>query len=262
MDEGRYNGVIVTHGSDTIAYTSAYLAYIFGNDCIPTVTVCSDLPLDDPGSSGHVNLRAAAVLAASAERGVFSVYRNSDTSAVIHRGSRILRHKAYESDLSSTSHPYGKVILIAPENPKIVKDTRYSESEDEFIFEPEVLKKTSDIMLFSCYPGAIFPSPPRNCKAVILSSYHSGTLSTDTAELKRFAKLCKRRDITLFVDGIGIGSEYESMEAYRSLGIIRLPPLSSPTAMYMKLWLLISNGEKALTEMLYRPCGADIPPRQ
>ena len=256
----RYHGVIVTHGSDTIAYTSALLAYIFGNDCIPTVTVCADLPLDDPRSSGHVNLRAAAVLAASEERGVFSVYRDSDTSAVIHRGSRILRHRTYENELSSVSYPYGKVLLIAPENPKIVKDPRFSESEDGIIFEPEALKKTSDIMLFNCYPGAVFPTPTRTCKAVILGSYHSGTLCTDSAELKKFARLCKKRDIPVFVDGVGLGSDYESMEAYSSLGITRLPPLSSPAAMYIKLWLIISNGERELAEMLYRPCGSDLPP--
>ena len=257
----KYSGVIVTHGSDTIAYTSALLSYIFGTTSRPVVTVCADLPLSDPHSSGHTNLRAAAILAASNERGVFSVYRDTEHSALIHRGSRLLRHRAYETELSSVV-PYGKVIMIAPENPKIIKDPRYSEASDELIFDIPKLKKTSDVAYITVYPGMVYPTVSRSCKAVILGSYHSGTLDTAASQTVKFAKFCKKRDIPIFVDGIGTESDYESMSAYSPLGLTRLPPLLSPCAAYIKLWLLTEKGEKELTEMLYRSCGGDIIPQK
>ena len=117
LNKGSYVGAIVTHGSDTIAYTSAFLSYIFGASSLPIVTVCADLPLSDKNSSGHLNLRAATALILSNQAcGVFSVYKDTDSSAIIHRGSRLLRHRAYESQLTSTAAHYGKAYLIAPEN--------------------------------------------------------------------------------------------------------------------------------------------------
>jgi hypothetical protein len=80
------------------------------------------------------------------------------------------------------------------------------------------------------------------CKAVILSSYHSGTVDTESEELLRFARKCKRKNIPVFVDGIGEGKSYESMQKYEAFGFKRLPANTSPVAMYMKLWMLISGG--------------------
>lgn len=260
LENKDVDGIIVTHGSDTVAYTTAFLSYILGSDCPPTVTVCADLPLTDPKSSGHVNLRAAVALIASGQaRGVFSVYRDSDSSAIIHRGSRILRHRAYESELSSTSHAYGKVLLIAPENLKTVKNPLYSESEDGIIFELPQLGKSSQIMHVSVSPGMTLQPPTRSCKAVILGTYHSGTLDTSDRQTVKFAKQCKRLGIPVYVDGIGSNADYETMTAYPELGFKRLPPLTSPVAMYIKLWILLSKGEKDLDELLYRSCGGDIP---
>ena len=50
-----FDGVIVTHGTDTLQYAAAALAYATGNDCIPTVLVSSNYPLNDPRTNGHQN---------------------------------------------------------------------------------------------------------------------------------------------------------------------------------------------------------------
>ena len=51
----RHDGVIVTHGSDTLPYTAAMLSYAFADAPVPIVLVAANYPLDDPRSNGLVN---------------------------------------------------------------------------------------------------------------------------------------------------------------------------------------------------------------
>ena len=123
----KYGGIIFTHGSDTIAYTACALAYALGSSTIPIVGVCSELPISNPSSSGKANLRAATALIVSGnERGVFAVYKTSDSEVKVFRATRLLRHKAYETELSCVGEPYGKVLLSAPVNAILTLRARFS----------------------------------------------------------------------------------------------------------------------------------------
>lgn len=53
------NGLIVTHGTDTLQYTSAILGYMFGNVKIPIVLVSSNYVLEDSRANGLTNFRYA-----------------------------------------------------------------------------------------------------------------------------------------------------------------------------------------------------------
>ncbi len=266
-----YDGIILTHGSDTVAYTAAALSYAVGCSSIPVVLVCSELPLSDERSSAPINLRAAVSLIRSGvAKGVFTVYKNSDAEATVFRGSRLLNYRTYESALNCAGEAYGKVVFEkaerrilgikqisnAPVIGNFIKNTNYRESSDSLSPLKLKLRKCCPVLNLKVYPGMLYPHPPISCKAVILSSYHSGTVNTRSAEAVRFSKLCKLRKIPVFIDGIGANADYESMLAYDNLGFKRLPPLSSPVAMLIKAWLLISNGESL--DKLDLPLGGDL----
>ncbi len=51
LGEG-YDGVIVTHGTDTLAYTAAYLDFVLGAQDTPVVLVSANYPLRDSRSNG------------------------------------------------------------------------------------------------------------------------------------------------------------------------------------------------------------------
>lgn len=54
---GEYDGAIVTHGTDTMAYTATATAFAFGkNLSMPIVFTGSQLPMVDPGTDARVNL--------------------------------------------------------------------------------------------------------------------------------------------------------------------------------------------------------------
>lgn len=262
LAEKSVGGVIVTHGSDTIAYTSAALGYALGLCSVPVVTVCADLPLSDPRSSGHMNIRAAiAVITSGEASGALTVYASDKRGATVLRATRILRHRAYEARLTGVSEPYGKTLSIAPEKQIFLKNRRYAEYDDALSPLPFRASGGCPVAYITVTPAMLLPDAPLSgTKAVILGSYHSGTVDTASTELIRFLSVCRERDIPVFVDGIGACADYESMLAYKALGLTRLPPLVSPVAMYMKLWMMLENGISPITGAIERSLGGDIPP--
>lgn len=251
----RFGGIIVTHGSDTAVYTSAALSYVLGVSSIPCVTVCADLPLSAPRSSGHASLRAAVALIVDGRaHGAFAVYPKDNGTVGVHRGSRLLQQLPCDSGLSSVGnadHGYVK-------NGVLVINEDYSEKPDSFRLEFSRLSALCPVAFFGVYPGMIYPRIGKKVKAVVIFAYHSGTLNTASVETKRFASMCKRRRIPVFVSGSGSNDDYETMNAYPSLGFKRLPPFTSPYAMTVKLWLLLSQKRTDAEALVSAPLGGDI----
>lgn len=69
-----YDGIVLTHGTDTMAYTASALSYMLMGITIPVVLTGSQLPLAHPLSDGIDNLRCAFAMASSATAGVFVVF--------------------------------------------------------------------------------------------------------------------------------------------------------------------------------------------
>lgn len=74
IEEGWAEGVILTHGTDTMAYTASALSFMLENIPLPVVLTGSQLPLTDPLSDGLENIRTALAMAASGHPGVFVAF--------------------------------------------------------------------------------------------------------------------------------------------------------------------------------------------
>lgn len=73
-DRTGYDGVVVSHGTDTMAYTASAVTFMLPNIDIPVVFTGSQLPLADMLSDGPENLRTAFSMAASGHPGVFLAF--------------------------------------------------------------------------------------------------------------------------------------------------------------------------------------------
>ncbi len=74
--EGRqdFDGIVVSHGTDTMAYTASAVTFMLPNIDVPVVFTGSQLPLADVLSDGPDNLRTAFAMAASGHPGVFLAF--------------------------------------------------------------------------------------------------------------------------------------------------------------------------------------------
>ena len=86
----QYDGIILTHGTDTLAYTAAALSFYFNAIKIPMILVSSDYPLEDTRANGLENFMCAVeFILQNIQAGVFVPYRNRQQTPQVHRGSRL-----------------------------------------------------------------------------------------------------------------------------------------------------------------------------
>ncbi|HEY8140666.1 MAG TPA: Glu-tRNA(Gln) amidotransferase subunit GatD [Nitrososphaera sp.] len=101
IESGDYNGIVVSHGTDTMHYTSAALSFALQNIPIPVVLVGAQRSSDRPSSDAAVNLLGATIFAARANvSGVFVAMHagTSDDVVAVHVGTRVRKNHTSRRD--------------------------------------------------------------------------------------------------------------------------------------------------------------------
>ena len=114
-----YDGIIVLHGTDTMAYTASMLSFMLRHVDKPVVITGSQLPIGHPNTDAKLNLRHALITAASGIAGIFVVFNRQ-----IMLGCRVgkVRTTSQNAFESINRAPVGvirrnHVRLIAPPQP-------------------------------------------------------------------------------------------------------------------------------------------------
>jgi glutamyl-tRNA(Gln) amidotransferase subunit D len=106
------DGIIITHGTDTMMYTAAALSFMIETP-VPIVLVGSQRSADRPSSDNVMNAVCAAAVAASdiAEVCVVMHGSKSDDFCYIHRGTRVRKMHTSKRDAfqSINAKPIGRV---------------------------------------------------------------------------------------------------------------------------------------------------------
>jgi len=106
-------GVVISHGTDTMGYTSAALSFLLEGLSVPVVLVGSQRSSDRPSSDAHLNLLGAIEVAKSDNPGVFVVMHEtvSDHKCAIHRGTKVRKMHTSRRDAfeSINEEPVGRV---------------------------------------------------------------------------------------------------------------------------------------------------------
>lgn len=238
-----YDGIIVTHGTDTLQYTAAAVGYCFGAESLPICLIAANAPIENASSNALDNMRGAiSFIKCKGGKGTFVSYRNSSSSVVqIHRATRLLASKAYTDELSSALEiPYG----CFDGEFNFIKNENYREREDEIdVLDALLLKEQSEeIAIINAYAGMAYPRLSNEVKYVIFNTYHSGTLNTKSQGAIEFFNEARERGVKVYASGIYDGPHYSSAEEFCSLGIEPIKNIA-PIAAYVKLWLISSMGK-------------------
>ncbi|MFP4211113.1 MAG: Asp-tRNA(Asn)/Glu-tRNA(Gln) amidotransferase subunit GatB [Alkalispirochaeta sp.] len=79
IETGESRGIVIGHGTDTLAYTASLLYWFFADTPVPIVLTASAVPTEAGGRGEAVeNLRRAVHTAAGSESGLHVVYGNDD----------------------------------------------------------------------------------------------------------------------------------------------------------------------------------------
>lgn len=158
--ESGVDGIIVTHGTDTMMYTAAALSFMIDTP-VPIVLVGSQRSADRPSSDNAMNAICAALVAVSdiAEVSVVMHGTTSDDFCEIHRGTKVRKMHTSRRDAfkSVNSLPIGIVDYNTREIKTFIDYTRRGEKKLKFKpgMEPKcaLVKFTpgSDPSILDCY---------------------------------------------------------------------------------------------------------------
>lgn len=236
------DGIVVTHGTDTLQYSAAILGYVFADSKIPIMLVSSDFCLEDSRANGLDNFKYALEFINNKRgKGVFVSYKNVGGLPVIHRGTRLQSPISYSADVDSIKCGwFGRYVAEQyVDNPGYkVNNT----GENLNCFKPDLIKldeHEGEIVTLRVTPGMRFPKLDSSVGAILLEAYHSGTIAVNET-LKEFMKEAKAYDIPVYLTGLsGDEAEYETVEGYRREGVIPLADKAF-VSQYCKLWLCLS----------------------
>lgn len=138
-----YDGIVLTHGTDTMAYTASALSFMLVGLRIPVIITGSQLPLSHPLSDGVDNIRVAFAAAQSILQGVYIAFNRK-----IMLGSRCVkvRTMGFDAFESVNAEPVGVV------------DARGLHLHEELMIQPQQpctlqLGLCKNVMLIKLIPG-------------------------------------------------------------------------------------------------------------
>ncbi len=236
----KYDGFIILHGTDTMAYTASALSFMLEDLSKPVIVTGSQIPLAELRSDGQVNLLNALYVAANypiAEVGLFFNNR-------LLRGNR--SRKVDADGFSAFDSPNFPPLLEAGINIRVKAGTLATQSSHTLTVSSV---KAQPIGMVSLYPG-IAPEVIKNTlqqpvNALILLSYGVGN-APQNPELIAQLKYAKTREIpvlncTQCMRGrVNMGG-YATGHGLQEVGVLSGSDMT-PEAALAKLHYLLSKG--------------------
>lgn len=241
----QYNGIIITHGSDTLSYTSALVGMLLRNIQIPILLTAADYPLTDPRTNGLSNFSACVeFIKSNIANGIFVAYGNiSNTS--IYLATRICEADPVTDRFSS----FGNGIVAQVINDEICNiNTKLIEllkiKNNRLLQNRPIIK--NDILLIKTYPNQSFDCYNiDHITAVVIYMYHSATactIGTDT-NICRFIEKCNSRNIPVYLASYKIQkAEYATSCEIAKYSHRKLYNISKESA-YIKALLAYNQNE-------------------
>ncbi len=235
----EYDGIVITHGTDTLAYTAAALSFMLIAIKKPVVLTGSQMPIAAPGSDGPGNLLAAVQVAASPLAGVYVVFD----------GKIIPGHcakKIYSKNLAAFA------AVDQPLADRIEKGRVSLASLPSLSSAPPRLETALNerVLLLKLYPGfdpaLLGMASNLGYRAVVLEAYGLGGLPCRGRSLLPALRKLQEAGIPVIIttqclyDGCDL-SCYEVGQMARSVGAISGGKLTSE-ALIAKLMCLLGRG--------------------
>ena len=242
-DLSSYDGIIITHGSDTLSYTSSMIGLTLHKLGIPIVLTAADRVPDDPESNAVFNFCSAARLISQRRSGIYTVYKNSgDDKASVFVPTRLIEADRFSDRFSSFDGTPAAFIdsdgCITEADAKLFSEL---ESAAEPITDiPFILNKS--VLMVKPYPlidyRSIASCINERTGAVLHITYHSATVNENADIL---ADECNKRQIPLYLCSFKRGNHsiYESSSHLLKKGALPLFDISSESA-FAKLLLGIN----------------------
>lgn len=200
-----YDGFVIAHGTDTMAYTAAAISYMVQNSKKPIVITGAQKPIDLEITDAKSNLLDSFLYASdAASQGVSIIF---DGKVIAGTRAKKVRSKSYNA-FSSIDYPYLAVIQdlnIMRYIPMIPyeEEVRFYEKLDENIYLMKLIPGIKPRVLSSIF---------ENYDCIIVESFGVGGIPHSIADA--FYELCQKHPDKLVVMATQVAHEGSDMTVY------------------------------------------------
>lgn len=180
--EGDSDGVVISHGTDTMGYTAAALSFLLEGLSSPVVLVGSQRSSDRPSSDAHINLLGAIEVAKTGNPGVFVVMHDSisDKRCAIHRGTKVRKMHTSRRDAfeSVNETPVG---MVDPITGEVEFEENFKPAEKDLVRRGDVV---DDVSLLYANPAMDKEDIRRagGKKGIVIAGTGLGHIRTDLVQ--------------------------------------------------------------------------------
>lgn len=239
-NKDKYDGFVILHGTDTMAYTASALSFMLKGLNKPVILTGSQIPLCETRSDGRDNLITSMLIASSNKVKEVCIY----FGGLLLRGNRSTKYSAdHMQAFDSPNYPYLATagINIQYNEAAVLKNKNTSFNFKQF--------KDVPIGVISVFPGfkfELFESIiTEKLKGIVIETFGSGNIPNDEKELLPILSKAKENDVVIVVCSQCIQatvdmSVYETGNILKKAGAVSGKDLTTEAAI-AKLYYLFNN---------------------
>jgi glutamyl-tRNA(Gln) amidotransferase subunit D len=257
------DGVVIAHGTDTMAYTAAALSFALQNLPVPVVLVGAQRSSDRPSSDAATNLIGAVQAAARAPFAevVLAMHETvSDNAIAIHRGTKVRKCHTSRRDTFKSVNTTPLAQVKDQEITMLTDDYKKRDATNSLILKPNF---NDEVALVKFHPGlnpaVIDWHVEKGCKGILLegtglghvSKYCFGAIQNAAKHdvVVALASQCIWGRVNMHV--------YDTGRDLLNLGVVPMDDVFPETALVKLMWVLgqtsdSEEGKKLLKQNIAR----------
>lgn len=251
----QYDGFVILHGSDTMAFSASALSFMLQGLKKPVVFTGSQLPIGTIRTDGKENLITAIEIAGM---------QDEKGAAILQEVAVYFEYSLYRGNRSSKISANQFEAFQSPNYPELAKAGVQIEWQKDRLFRTDLTEfkvftaLKNNVALIRLFPGMnvefyreIFTNP--KVQAIVLETYGSGNAPSDVLFQELVTSFIERGGMVLNITQCGSGAvqqgAYQTSSFFERIGVISGRNLTSEAAI-TKIMYLLGQGHTDIGEKL------------
>jgi len=255
-----FDGFVITHGTDTMAYSSSALSYLIQNSAKPIVLTGSQIPIHEGGSDARMNITDSFWFCAqSGSGGVFLCF---DGKVFVGTRASKVKTKSYDA-FESINYPVAAFVHYKQPIPRFHLEKSFNKNVEFFD------RLDPSVFLLKLIPGIepdILEYVGQRYDAIVIESYGMGGVPFADRRnfLKQVEQLAAQGKIVAVATQVKTEgsdlSKYEvGMRALKRVPLLQSMDMTVETVVTKLMWILSQTKEfKEAERLFYTPISEDI----